>query len=308
MVGAVRVTAVCAASVLVLLAACASDSASPSAGSSTAPSSSGSASRPTGDTPTGSGSAVVEGTFDVGGHRLFITCEGTGSPTVVYLHGSISDPAVDPHANGGRVQERLSEDYRVCLYDRRNLGHSDTVNAPQLPGDAVHDLHRLLTVAEIDPPYVLLGASFGGMLSYLYANQHPDEVVGMVLLDAMFPDELSLEHLFDPADRYQAFDQEDEASLERISHYKVQKAAQRYVGREPEIPVVYLASEVEGYEDNDYGIPEYDRRILQAQAAYVDRFSPGTLVTVDAPHFMEPVIPDQIADAVRDVIDLQSSR
>ena len=60
----------------------------------------------------------------------------------------------------------------------------------------MEDLHRLLAAAGVEPPYVLLGASFGGMLAYLYANTYPDEVVGMVLLDAMFPDELSMEYLF----------------------------------------------------------------------------------------------------------------
>ena len=39
------------------------------------------------------------------------------------------------------------------------------------------------------------------------------------------------------------------------------------------------------------------------QAAYVERFSPGERVEVDAPHFMEPVVPDEIAAAVRRVID-----
>ena len=57
----------------------------------------------------------------------------------------------------------------------------------------------------------------------------------------MFPDVLSIEHLVKPADRYKAVDAEDEnASLERISHYKVLKAAQPYIGREPAIPVTYL--------------------------------------------------------------------
>ena len=71
--------------------------------------------------------------------------------------------------------------------------------------------------------------------------------------------------------------------------------------KEPRIPGSYLASDTEGYEENDYGIPEYDRRILQVQAAYVDRFVPGKLIRVSAPHFMEPVIPEMIAEEVREV-------
>ena len=54
----------------------------------------------------------------------------------------------------------------------------------------------------------------------------------------------------------------------------------------------------------DYESPKYNARILDAQAAYVDRFSPGILHWVDAPHFMEPVVPDVIAGAVREVAGL----
>jgi pimeloyl-ACP methyl ester carboxylesterase len=84
------------------------------------------------------------------------------------------------------------------------------VAALQTPADAINGMHSLLAAAEVAPPYVLLGASFGGLLSYLYANTYPEDVVGMVLLDAMFPDEMSLEHLFPKPDRYKAFDKEDE--------------------------------------------------------------------------------------------------
>jgi len=248
---------------------------------------------------------TIDGMFDVGGHSLYLHCEGTGSPAVVYLHGSIEDAAFPAHTSAAGFSKLLAPEQRVCTYDRRNVGSSDTVDAAQLPEDALSDMHTLLEVAEVAPPYVLVGASFGGMLAYLYANEHPDQVVGMVLLDAMFPDELSLEHLFAPEDTYEAFSEEDEATgLERISHFKVLTAGQGFIGREPRIPVTYLASDTEGYEDNDYGIPEYDRRILELQAAYVDRFAPGKLIRVDAPHFMEPAIPDQIAAEVEAVIEL----
>jgi hypothetical protein len=119
----------------------------------------------------------------------------------------------------------------------------------------------------------------------------------------MFPDELSLDPLFPPADTYRAFSAEDENdSLERISHYKVLTASQRYIGREPAIPVTYLSSIPEGYDVNDYGIEEYDDSILDLQRAYAERFAPGRYVRVDAPHFMEVAIPDRITRELRRVI------
>jgi pimeloyl-ACP methyl ester carboxylesterase len=245
----------------------------------------------------------ISGTFDVGGHELYLECEGTAEPTVVYMHGSIDDLDVVPHVNGRPIVDALQGEHRVCAFDRRNTGASDTVDAPQLPEDSIREMRALLQAAGVEPPYVLLGASLGGLLAYLYLNTYPDEVVGAVMLDSMFPDEMSLESMFPLEDRYEAYSEEDEGmGLERISHYKVQMAAQPFIGHEPDIPLTYLASIPQGFDVNDYGRPEYDRKVIEAQQAYVDRFSPGTYVRVDAPHFMEPAIPDQIADAVREVI------
>jgi pimeloyl-ACP methyl ester carboxylesterase len=245
--------------------------------------------------------APVQGKFDVGGHSLYLSCRGSGSPTAVYLHGAVDNAAAVPHRNGVAFQDLLIDRQRVCLYDRRNVGESDAVEGPQRPADAISDMRKLLAAADVKPPYVLVGASFGGLLAYLYANQHPTEVAGMVLLDAMFPDELTIDRLLDPADRFQAFDQQDETGTpERISHYKVQQAASAYIGKEPAIPVTYLASKQDPYTEEDLPAA-WNAQILKLQAAYVDRFSPGKLIEVDAPHFMEPAIPKEIAQAVRDV-------
>jgi pimeloyl-ACP methyl ester carboxylesterase len=249
----------------------------------------------------GSSSATtIEGRFDVGGHSLYLRCDGTGSPTIVYLHGAIWNEGYEAHRNGLFTAERLADEYRVCVYDRRNVGRSDTVDAVQRPQDMVADLHDLLAAAAVEPPYVFLAASFGGVLGYLYLNSYPADVVGMVQLDSMFPDELFYEHLFPQPERYTAFSKDDACcTLERISHYRMLRTAFRYIGREPAVPMTYFSSL---QDPREYGIPRYDRIIVDVIRRYVGRFSPGTFVPVDAPHFMEPAIPDEIADAVRDVI------
>lgn len=250
-------------------------------------------------------SDAVEGTFDVGGHSLHIKCSGDGSPTVVYMHGAIWFDWVVPHRNAEGIRAALGDDVRFCAYDRRNVGYSDTVDAQQSPEDALRDMERLLAAAGERPPFVLLGASAGGVLAYLYANSRPDQVVGMVLLDSMFPDEMELEHLFPRQDRYKAFCKDDrENTVERICHWRMLQKATTYVGREPAIPMTYFASLQEPRNINDWGIPEYDAEILGLQSRFVGRFSPGKELWVDSPHFMEPFIPDEIAEAVHEVISL----
>jgi pimeloyl-ACP methyl ester carboxylesterase len=244
---------------------------------------------------------LIEGKFDVGGHELYLNCQGTGDPTIIYLHGSIENPTVVPHRNGTAFQARLGDEHRVCVYDRRNLGLSDTVDAVQLPEDVLTDLDNLLAAADIAPPYVLLGASFGGVLAYLYANRHPDDVVGLVLLDAMFPDEMALEDRWPPEERYEAFDAEDENELvERLSHYKVMLAAEQHIGDEPSVPLIYLASEQDRRDEPH--VPGYNEEIYELLDRFVGRFAPGEVVWVDAPHFLEPAAPNEIEAALRQVI------
>jgi hypothetical protein len=55
-----------------------------------------------------------DGTFDVGGRRLYLQCQGSVPPTVVDMHGSIADPSVVPHVNGGAIMGDHSGEHRVC--------------------------------------------------------------------------------------------------------------------------------------------------------------------------------------------------
>jgi pimeloyl-ACP methyl ester carboxylesterase len=50
--------------------------------------------------------------------------------------------------------------------------------------EVVAELHALLQAAEIPGPYVFAGHSLGGFFARLYAATYPDEVVGLVLVDA----------------------------------------------------------------------------------------------------------------------------
>jgi pimeloyl-ACP methyl ester carboxylesterase len=253
--------------------------------------------------------AETTGMYDVGGHQLYMSCAGDGPTTVVLVHGWVNDVGFVPHVHATGVRDLLVDDYRVCLYDRRNVGSSETVDAVQTPADVVRDMHAVLKAGGERPPYILWAGSFGGLVASAYLQAHPGDVKGVVFVDAMFPDELGLDRYLPRQYTFKHFDREDRCcTLERISQFDLIRSLQPTIGREPDIPAIYLASQQEPRNENDYESPEYDARILDAQAAFVDRFSPGILRWVDAPHFMEPVVPDVIADAVREVDRLALAR
>jgi pimeloyl-ACP methyl ester carboxylesterase len=145
------------------------------------------------------------GLIDIGeGRTMYLECSGTGSPTVVliagnlsagdgwrYSGGSATDEDDPPTQNDAAVYPTTAKFTRVCAYDRPGTqlengapSRSSTVKQPTtVQGDAA-DLHTLLTAAGMHGPYVLVGHSLGGFIANIYARTFPDEVTGIVLVDA----------------------------------------------------------------------------------------------------------------------------
>jgi pimeloyl-ACP methyl ester carboxylesterase len=119
---------------------------------------------------------------DVGGYRLHINCHGeagAGSPTVVMEGGN-----AEPCLTWASVQPEVARITRVCAYDRAGLGWSERSPRPRTVANITDELGALLAGAGVEPPYVLVGHSIGGMFARFYAYQHPEQVAGMVLVDS----------------------------------------------------------------------------------------------------------------------------
>jgi pimeloyl-ACP methyl ester carboxylesterase len=91
-----------------------------------------------------------------------------------------------------RVQREVSGTTRVCAYDRAGMGWSEIGPEPRDAKQITGELHTLLSKADIEGPYVLVGHSFGGMYMQTYAARYPDEVAGVALVDSSTePDQFS---------------------------------------------------------------------------------------------------------------------
>jgi len=120
---------------------------------------------------------------EIGGRRMWLSCVGEGPRTVILEAGLGAD-----HTAWERVQPDAAQLTRVCSYDRAGLGRSNPAATPRTGADVVADLHALLQAAEITPPYVLVGHSFGALFVRLYAYTYPEEVAGLVLVDPVHED------------------------------------------------------------------------------------------------------------------------
>ena len=122
--------------------------------------------------------------IDVGRFKMHISCMGEGSPTVILetLSGGTS-------SYWGWVQPEVAQTTRVCTYDRAGRGWSEPDPEPITLARTVRNLHTLLTNAHIEGPYVLVGHSIGGVYIRQFAASYPEEVVGVVLVDASHPEQ-----------------------------------------------------------------------------------------------------------------------
>jgi len=123
--------------------------------------------------------------IDIGGRKLHLHCTGSGSPTVV-LEAGASAFALD----WALVQPEIARTQRVCSYDRAGSGWSDPRKDVETPAKIVADLHATLTAAMEQPPFVLVGASAGGLYVRTYQLDHRGEVAGLVLVDPSAEDRL----------------------------------------------------------------------------------------------------------------------
>jgi pimeloyl-ACP methyl ester carboxylesterase len=125
--------------------------------------------------------------IDVGGYSLLLNCTGTGRPTVI-LESGLGDLSVEWRA----VQPEVAKFSRVCSYDRAGYGSSDPGPMPRTSAQIAAELHILLKNAGEVPPYVLVGHSFGGYNVRVFNGRYPDEVAGIVLVDATQEDQYEL--------------------------------------------------------------------------------------------------------------------
>lgn len=125
----------------------------------------------------GEGRAVAVGT-----QSWWVTCTGSGSPTVL-LEAGHNEPA----ATWRFVQPSIAAFTRVCSYDRAGVGRSAPPSSGRRTGRTVtRELHTLL--AALGPAgerYVIVGHSLGGAFVRLFAAEYPASVAGVVLVDAV---------------------------------------------------------------------------------------------------------------------------
>ncbi|MCA6091110.1 alpha/beta hydrolase [Streptomyces sp. SCA3-4] len=122
----------------------------------------------------------VGGFQEIDDRRVFVHRSGSGGPAVVFLPGA---SAVGLDYFG--VQQEVARFSTAVVYDRGGTGYSDLLPLPRTAAAVARELHELLRAQSIAAPYVLVPHSLGGLYAHRFAQLYPQDVAGLVWLDAL---------------------------------------------------------------------------------------------------------------------------
>lgn len=115
---------------------------------------------------------------NVNHHKLHLYTKGSGKYTVIVEH---SLGGID----GYFLIDELAKITRTCIYDRAGYGWSEMSPSRRCSEEIVKELDIALEKAEIEPPYILIGDSFGSYNARLYAARYPEKVAGLILTEGL---------------------------------------------------------------------------------------------------------------------------
>ena len=122
---------------------------------------------------------------DINGHKLEYAKDGEGRPIIVFINGLNSE--MDYSWN--KVYGEAKKLGTVFVYNRFGVGVSDKADEPQTGAKIVATLQELLRKNNLNPPYILVGHSIGGLYANLFGRLYPQEVSGAILIDSHNPDQ-----------------------------------------------------------------------------------------------------------------------
>lgn len=243
---------------------------------------------------------MTGGLVDVGGYRLRVEHFGKGSPTVIFETG-----LAQPRTTWGRVPSDVSAFTQVVIYDRAGLGDSDAASNRRTSKQTVAELHTMLKNAEFKPPFILVGHSFGGLNARLFASQFPDEVAGIILVDASHEDEYNRKAALMPEpERNKYLQHEGGGNYEQVDLFASAEEVRAAVLKP--LPIVVISAPG----SNSSPAAEAGAKVHDELQVALSRLLPNAshIIAEKSGHFVQLDRPELITDEIRKMVEQIQAR
>ena len=236
--------------------------------------------------------------------KLQYAIAGEGRPVIVFLSGY----GVDMDTSWSKVYSKAEKISSVFAYNRLGYGNSDKAKEPQTGAAIVDALHNLLRKRGLNPPYVLVGHSLGGLYANLFARTYPQEIAGVVLVDSAHPAQQEMMHAREGVVQrvvmgiLNTLDSALHSRHSEISSFDVTAEQIRQAGPFPAIPLIVISAAQQPpswlvRSEVLQGLRE-DQRSLAAMSPQGRQ-----IIAEKSGHFVQNDEPGIVIQAIRDVVD-----
>jgi pimeloyl-ACP methyl ester carboxylesterase len=241
--------------------------------------------------------AIRERVVKVDGRQVHVSIAGAGQAAVVFEAGFVNDLR-----SWAKVQPEIAKFCTTQSYDRAGIGESEASASPRSGEQIARELHALLLQAGVMPPYVLVGHSAGGLYIRSFAHLYPEQVSGMVFVDAVLPEYLRW---------LQANDREHWHDLEQIRTESGDVVRAQWLGLEPTLrevedeaalPQVPVAILVSDQADLPFKPPAAMEAFLRTQREFAAQVPGSKIEIIAAGHELPTLTPQKVSAAIRGVL------
>ncbi|MBA3527378.1 MAG: alpha/beta fold hydrolase [Sphingomonas sp.] len=228
---------------------------------------------------------------------LFVS--GAGSQVIVLVAGGFSGD----HRAWTTLQPKLTKFGRVVSYDRLGSGASTRSKRPRVATNFVEELRQGLKNAGLQPPYLLVGHSYGGLMVRLFASRYPNEVSGLVLVDPAIENFYRRAQVEAPQDYLQEYEK-----IQAEADASESEAVRRdWIGFETSLQQLRAAPPVRGeniviLSAAEMDLPERLRRVWLDEHAKWAKDAGARHTYVKSGHSIQREQPDAVVRAVALVI------
>ncbi len=233
----------------------------------------------------------------VDGRQVHVSVSGQGRPAVIFEAGFANDLR-----SWAKVQPAIAKSCATMSYDRAGIGRSQETPLPRTGEQIAKDLHSTLRQLGVMPPYVLVGHSAGGLYIRSFALQYPNEVGGMVFVDAVLPQYLRW---------LRANDVEHWHELERIGTESGDVMRAQWTGLEPTmkdiersgpLPRVPIEVLVSDQSDLPFKPPSAMAAFVRTQREFATQLPGAKIEVIAAGHELPSLTPEKVSAAILEVV------
>jgi pimeloyl-ACP methyl ester carboxylesterase len=127
------------------------------------------------------GAPPIDETFIVGNGELDVSCDGGAGPTLMFVSAIGGDDSLRD------IADRLAGEANACFYFRPGDGETAPPDGARSAFGDGSDLHELFRTAGLATPAIIVAHSYGGFITMALAADHPEDIAGVVFIDASTP-------------------------------------------------------------------------------------------------------------------------